>query len=217
MKKLATGILLFISFITVNAQDKITLKNGKELSVYVIEKNDTEIKYKQENSTISNTTFCTKLTNVKTIKYENGEVDLLSSQNPRSIYPLGISGGVSLVTSKYDGGGMFTGGLDYLFTPNLSAEINLGSGGEYDFYYSFGGRYWLANKYSKSGFSPFTGLLYGGQFGLNFWEVPAGISYITKFGLQTSFHLSYLHYINGLVNYETSRLNAELRIGWRFK
>ncbi len=215
MKKLFVGILLFISFNLVNAQDKVTLKDGTELSVYIIEKNDTEIKYRKANST-SHAIFSTKLTNLKTIQYDNGDVDLLSSKNPRSLFPLGISAGISLVASENEGG-MFTGGIDYLFTPNLSAEINIGSGGESDFYYSFGGKYWLANKYSTSGFSPFTGLLYGEQYGINFWEVPAGVSYIARFGFQTSFHLSYIRYINGWVNYDTSRLNAELRIGWRFK
>lgn len=216
MRKRTIVALFLFGLITLNAQDKITLKNGKEVSVYILDKNDTEIKYKQ-NDSISQTTFTTKLNNLKTINYANGEVDLLSSRNPRSIFPLGINGGVSLVASEYEGGGMFTGGIDYLFTPNISAGINLGSGGESDFYYSFGGKYWIANKYSKSGFSPFAGLLYGGIYGLNFWEIPVGISYITKLGFQSSFHLSYIQLINGTLNYETNRLNAELRIGWRFK
>jgi hypothetical protein len=201
---------------TVNAQDKVTLKNGNELIVHIIEKSDSEIKYKFENSTTNNTIFSTKLNNLKTIAYENGVVDLLCSLNPRYKYPVGITAGISLSASESEGR-MFTGGIDYFFTPNLGVEINFGTSGESDSYYSFGGKYWLADKYSKSAFSPFTGLLIGGQYGVNFLEVPVGISYISKSGFQTSLHLSYLNYINALVYSETSRLNLEFRIGWRFK
>ncbi len=216
MKNLAIGILLFICLTTINAQDKIILKNGTELIVRIIEKSDSEIKYKYENSTNSNTTFTTKLSNVKTITYENGTVDLLCSLNPRYKYPVGITAGVSLVASGSEGG-MFTGGIDYLFTPNLGMEINFGTSGESDTYYSFGGKYWFADKYSKSTFSPYTGLLIGGQYGVNFWEVPVGISYISKSGFQTSLNLSYLNYINSLVDYDSNTLSLEFRIGWRFK
>ena len=119
--------------------------------------------------------------------------------------------------TEEDGGGMFTGSMDYFFTPNLSAEINFGFGGEdeSDVYYSAGCKYWFANKYSRNGFSPFTGLLIGNQFNTNFWEIPLGISYITKFGLQTSVHLGYMHFVTPPV-YNISRLNTEVRIGWRF-
>ena len=199
MKNLTVGLFLFICLLTINAQDIITLKTGQELNVYIIEKTDNYIKYKLANSTISNTTFTTKLRNLRTINYENGVVDLLTSQNPRSIYPFGISAGISLIAFEGEGG-MFTGGLDYFFTPNLSAEMNFGTDGESDLYYSLGGKYWFADKYSKSRFSPFTGLLYGGQYGINFWEVPVGISYISKHGFQTSLHLSYLKYINAFVD-----------------
>ncbi len=214
MKKLSIGLLLFICLISVNAQDIITLKNGETLSVFIIEKNDSQIKYKMANS-VSYAVFTTKLRNVKSIQYEYGGIDLLSSLNPRSTKPLGISAGISFIASESEGG-MFTGGLDYFFTPNLSAEINMGTDGDSDMYYSFGGKYWFASNYSKSSFSPFTGLLYGGQYGVNFWEVPIGISYISKIGLQSSFHFSYLNYIDAIVFGTTNRLNAELRVGWRF-
>jgi hypothetical protein len=52
---------------------------------------------------------------------------------------------------------MCTGGIDYFFIPNLGVEINFGTSGESDTYYSFGGKYWFADKYSNSAFSPFTG------------------------------------------------------------
>lgn len=216
MKNVSIGILLFICQIVVVAQDKITLKNGNELSVRVFEKSDSKIKYKMEHSTNSQTIFSTKLKNIKTIVYENGDVDLLSSLNPRYKFPVGISAGLSLIASESEGG-MFTGGVDYFFTPNIAAEVNFGTSGEDDVYYSFGTKYWFASKYSKSAFSPYAGLLIGGQYGVNFWEVPVGLSYISKIGFQTSLQLSHLKYIDVLVDGETSSLNLELRIGWRFK
>lgn len=216
IKNLSSCFLLAFSLITVKAQDKITLKNGSELSVHIIEKSDSEIKYLLGTPTTSKTVFFTKLKNLKTITYDNGVIDLLSSLNPRYKYPVGITTGISLLASENEGG-MLTIGADYSFTPNLGFEVNLGTDLESDPYYSFGAKYWFANKYTKSAFSPFTGLLIGGQYGVNFWEVPVGISYITKFGFQTSFHLSYLNYINALVDDQTNRLNMELRIGWRFK
>jgi len=215
MKKLLSLAFLTICILSLNAQDKITLKNGTELDVFIIEKTDKEIKYRVAD--LETTTFITKLSNLQKIEYQNGDIDYLSSKNPRCLHPFGLSGGISLVMTEEDGGGMFTGSMDYFFTPNLSAEINFGFGGEdeSDVYYSAGCKYWFADKYSRNGFSPFTGLLIGNQFNTNFWEIPLGISYITKFGLQTSVHLGYMHFVTPPV-YNISRLNAEVRIGWRF-
>ena len=216
MKKLLSLAFLTICILSLNAQDKITLKNGTELDVFIIEKTDKEIKYRVAD--LETTTFITKHSNLQKIEYQNGDIDYLSSKNPRCMHPFGLSGGISLYLSDSDAGGMFTTNMDYFFTPNMSAEINLGTNGNdfIDFYYSVGSKYWFADKYSRSGFSPFTGLLVGGQYGVNFWEIPLGVSYITKFGLQTSLHFSYMHFITSSVYNDISRLNGEVRIGWRF-
>ena len=171
--------------------------------------------------------LCSYYTNAQdTISQKKGKIiaaikaEPLSSQNPRNIFPLGINGGFMFVNNF----GMFSGSIDYLITPNISAEINYRSFvlSPY-FMYSFGGKYWFVNNYSKSGFSPFLGLLYCNKwmmddakwFSYNYVEVPIGISYITKFGFQTSLQL------NSFLTYKYDRFYAsefiEFRIGWRFK
>lgn len=215
MKKLTIGILLFFCFITLQAQDKITLKDGKVLTVYILEKTDTHLKYKFEKPTTAGTVFTTHISNIQSIQYENGEVDLLSSLNPRSLHPFGVSAGVSLDVSQEDGG-MFVGGIDYFINPKISAELNIGTSGDNDMYFSLGGKYWLARRNAKSCFSPYAGILYGGQYGVKFWEVPVGISYISKCGFQTSLQCSYVSYNNAMVNYEAYKVSAQLRLGWRF-
>jgi hypothetical protein len=219
MKSKLTILLAFLCYFNVNAQDTIMLKNGKEINAFITEKTHTKISYKPDSVTNDDTTYSMKLSKIRTIHYDNGDVDLLSSQNPRSIFPLGIYAGISFV---YEYKLLLHGSVDYLFTPNLSAEINFGCFNEINpnYYCSFGGKYWFANKYSKSGFSPFVGLLCvgtggivdGGMSSASFLEVPAGISYITKFGLQTSLQLSYLTNFNYMLG-----PNIEFRVGWRFK
>jgi hypothetical protein len=216
MKQISILFLYFLCSVNINAQDTITLKNRKVINAYIIEKSKTEIKYKLD--TISAyTIFITKLTQIKTIQYNNGEVDLLSSQNPRSVFPLGVNVG-------FTGISMFSGSVDYFITPNISTEAyikyipssNIGN------VFSFGGKYWFANRYSKSGFSPYAGLFLLRITERNDYEditwynkpewsiyylpeVPVGISYITRFGLQTSLQLSFPF------------IFPELKIGWRFK
>ncbi len=171
MKQISIFILLFVYFISIHAQDTINLKNKKVIHAYITEKSDTKIKYKTD-SIHAYTTYSTNLSKVKTIHYQNGEVDLLSSQNPRSIFPLGINYGfivakgntmvfnysVIELNSLFN---VFSGSIDYLITPKISAEASIlvfPYGSQYLF--SLGGKYWFANKYSKSGFSPFFGLFY---------------------------------------------------------
>jgi hypothetical protein len=224
MKQISISIFFIIYFISIHAQDTINLKNKKVIHAYITEKSDTKIKYKTD-SIHAYTTYSTNLSKVKTIHYGNGEVDLLSSQNPRSIFPVGIDVGYGVP--------MFLVSIDYFVTPNLSTEINF----KYMHYYKYrntfsvGGKYWFANKYGKSGFSPFAGLFftkwsirndYEDRYNRPEWsvhylpEVPIGISYITKFGFQTSLQLDNHLYsvLNKLVILPEC---IELRIGWRFK
>jgi hypothetical protein len=72
--------------------------------------------------------------------------------------------------------------------------------------------YILPTKTSTSGFFPFVGLLYGNESGYLFFEVPVGLSYITKFGFQTSLQLSALDYLDS--TYQSTHI--EWYIGWRF-
>jgi hypothetical protein len=232
MKNILLIISTAIFCFNLNASDTITLKNRKVIHAYIIEKSDTRIKYRTNSISNLDSTYTLKLTQIKTILYHNGEVDLLSSQNLRSIYPLGINSGFMVGNFMP----MFLGSIDYFINPNISTEVSFKwvPFTYNDLYlYSIGGKYWLANKYSKKGFSPYVGVFltrakYRNDedrvLGLHepewlvsdFLEVPIGISYITKFGLQTSLQLD-----NYLLN-NSNKLNIvsgiiELRIGWRFK
>lgn len=214
MKKTLIIIAAFLYSLCGNAQDTITLKNGNVIRAHILVKSDNYIKYKPDSIKYSHTTFVTGLTNVRTIRYCNGDVDLLSSQNPRSMFPLGIHAAENLSLNRQ----FLIVGIDYFFNPNISAELNIGGFTGYlqnNFIYSFGGKVWLAGKYSKSGFSPFTGLLYGENVSDKFFEVPVGISYIAKFGLQTSLQLNLIKNINSLKY--LMDINLEFRLGWRFK
>jgi len=227
MKIILLIIYTAIFCFNLNASDTITLKNRKVIHAYIIEKSDTKIKYRTDSITNLDSTYTLKLTQIKTIQYNNGKVDLLSFQNPRSIFPLGVNVGFTSIS-------MFLGSVDYFITPNISTELNFKYIPSYNFQniFSFGGKYWFANKYGKSGFSPFAGLFFAQIRArndyedikwynapkwsvFNYMELPLGISYITKFGLQTSLQL------DSYIGYESDKLNIvsgliELRIGWRF-
>jgi len=227
MKQISILFLYFLCSICIYAQDTILLKNGQIINATIIERNKSKIKYQHVQNAKTDTTLSLRLSKIRTIHYGNGKVDLLSSQNPRSIFPLGVNFGFTIP--------FLTGSIDYLITPNLSAEIelkNLLSTSYHLYSFSVGGKYWFANKYGKSGFSPFAGLFYSRVWvqndyeditwfnkpewsASNYLEMPIGISYITKFGLQTSIQL------NNSYNIEYDKLSLinsiEFRVGWRFK
>ncbi|MDD2559084.1 MAG: hypothetical protein PHE04_00210 [Bacteroidales bacterium] len=50
MKKIIAFVLFVACILTLAAQDRITLKNGEVLSVFVLEKNDRGLRYKLANS-----------------------------------------------------------------------------------------------------------------------------------------------------------------------
>ena len=244
MKQISIFFLFFLYFFNIHAQDTINFKNSKVIHAYITEKSDTKIKYRTD-SIQAYTTYCTKLSKVRTIHYGNGEVDLLSSQNPRSLFPLGINcgllvtGGNALIFYYYpiELPNLFKSffvSVDYLVTPKVSAELSaLVSTDGYANLYSLGGKYWFAKKYGKSGFSPFVGLFVTRLRMRNDYEdityynkpewsiyylpeLPVGISYISKHGFQASLQLdNYLIFASK--NRFTSPDLIELRIGWRFK
>jgi len=198
MKRLSLFILFALSVINVFAQD--TLRSKDTITVIVRKINSDK-------------------NNANAIQPYSEEVDKSISQNPRSEFSLGITGGISFENNV---GMLCTTNIDYLFTPNLSIDASLGDFVKRNpsFYVSFGGKYWFTNKHSKCGFSPYAGLqldcigyqIDGGMTSGFCLEVPAGISYISKFGLQASLQLSY--YIDP---YDFYGPNIEFRIGWRFK
>lgn len=230
MKQITIFILFFLYFFSIHAQDTIKLKNTKVLHAY------------KTDSIHADTTYCAKLSGINSIHSGNGKVDMLESQNPRKLFPLGINYGFIVATAGGNSTGFnyslieltdlfkaFSGNIDYLITPKISTEVSLLVTNE-SYLFSLGGKYWLANKRSKSGFSPFLGLFYTNYLleigyyhtddiqkwsSFTFAQVPIGISYITKFGLQTTLQL------DNFIRFDFNRLSMlnliELRIGWRFK
>ena len=56
-------------------------------------------------------------------------------------------------------------------------------------------------------------VIWNQYYSMHTFEVPAGISYTTRFGLQTSLQFSYIYWPDSGVE---DFLNVELAIGWRF-
>jgi hypothetical protein len=88
---ISTAIFCF----NLNASDTITLKNRKVIHTYIIEKSDTKIKYRTDSINNVESTNNMKLGRIRTIHYNNGDVDLLSSRSPRNVFPLGIDVGAN--------------------------------------------------------------------------------------------------------------------------
>jgi hypothetical protein len=85
LKKVFLALCISFLFCTViNAQDKITLKNGEEVNAKVIEINETEIKYKKSDNLEGPTRIFYK-TDVFSIKYENGTKDVFSDEPVKTI------------------------------------------------------------------------------------------------------------------------------------
>lgn len=229
MKQISIFFLYFFCNFNIIAQDTIKLKSGNIINETIIERSNCKIKYLHVQNEKADTTLSLRLSKIRTIHYENGKVDLLSSQNPRSKFPLGIDVGFTF----RDYMAFFKGSIDYLVTPNVSAEIDfryVPFTSYHRYIFSCGGKYWFANRYSKSGFSPYVGLFYTNFLvenyeyiwenkprwsNYNYMEIPFGISYITKFGLQTSIQLNNSYNIEYDI---LSMINGiEFCIGWRFK
>ncbi len=189
------------------AQDKITTLNNEVILVKITEKTDYTIKYILADSE-QFTIFTTRLSKLKKIEYSNGMIDNLGYQNPHMQKRFGMEVGIS---KFIEDGGFFSFGIDYFFNPNVNLILNVGKEGN-DTYTSTGIRYFTANSYNLSGFSPYVGLLYGVNGNFSYIELPVGFHYQTKCGFQTSIQISAMDYFKS--SYEIVR--GEFRLGWRF-
>lgn len=208
-----TYTLIFLFFLCLpnaQSQDTIILKDGRIIYADIIEKSNTKITYKFDS--------------IRNNHYSYHKISSLASQNPREMFPLGISGTIAPKDYRTF---LFGISIDYLFTPNISAEFNLG-----DMIYmsqqvapafrvlSLGSKYWFANKHDARYLSPFLGLFFGSFFPYDspprspsfFAEFPVGISYIVRSGFQATLQLGYLYY-----NFSSGIPSVEFRLGWRFK
>lgn len=202
--------LILISFFqTVSGQDKISTKDKQQLIVKIIEQTNRFTKYKlidYEDGPI----LSISNNRISKIEYKNGFVDLMGYQNPRKNKPFGISAGVALWVSEE--GGMFSSTLDYFIIPQIDLEMNIGTDLDDGFFFSGGSRFHLNSNFSENRFTPFTGLLFGSQFGDGYFQLPLGINYLTRAGFNTSLSINEMFFLNSW-----KATFIELRTGWKFK
>ena len=210
VKSLIVSALFFVSGFAVYGQDKITTKNKETLNVYILEKNDKYVKYRMADYQDMLAPVITVKTGfLNKIEYKNGVIDFLGNQNPRKDKPFGISGGgikwlsmTGLISSMT---------MDYFVIPQLATEVNFGADTQQVLYFSVGARAHINSNYSKRRLTPFTGALFGYLYDDKFIQIPLGVNYIHKSGINVSISVNELIFSN---QYQTT---VELRGGWRFK
>jgi hypothetical protein len=209
MRNFLSILILTFIFQSVIGQDKIFTKDKNQLNVKIVEKTNRLVKYKmidyEDGPILSISNY-----RISKIEYKNGYIDLMGFQNPRKNKPFGISAGYVRWVSEE--GGMFSSTLDYFIIPQIDLELNIGTDLEDGLYFSGGSRFHLSSDFSVKKFTPFTGLLFGSEFGDGFLQIPIGINYLTKPGFNTSLSLNQMFFFN---SWQATLL--ELRIGWRFR
>ena len=192
----------------VAGQDKIITTDNQLLNVKIHELTNKVVKYKMTNYAEGPVIWLSR-NRISKIEFQNGVVDLNGNQNPRKVKPFGISAGIALRLSEE--GGMISTTVDYYVIPQVDLELNVGTDFEGS-YFSAGTRIHLNSSSSDNLFTPFSGFLIGTDFGFGFIQVPVGINFASKLGLNVSLSLNEMLYFQ---NWQTTF--AELRVGWRFK
>jgi hypothetical protein len=207
--KLLIFLFLFV-FKYCYGQDIITTRDWKQLNVKVTEQTDKSVKYKMPDYE-DGPVLMIKTRRIRKIEYKNGFTDMMGYQNPRKERQLGIGAGYAAeVTGR---GFLYSANLDYFVIPQLDLEMNLGTSDlSGSLYYSGGGRIHFNSKYSEHKLTPFTGVLGGSYYGDAVIQIPAGVSYLTSFGIGASLS------VNELISFKSWQATfIELRVGWRFK
>jgi hypothetical protein len=205
--------LIFLGFIfnCATAQDKIETKDKKQLDVKVLENTGKSVKYIMSDYP-DGPVISLKAKRIEKIEYKNGVIDLMGNQNPRKASPLGISiGGGKWVSSA---GLMFTATMDYFITPQIDMEVNMGTDSQKPFYLSVGPRLHINSGYSDSRLTPFTGALFGYEYGKEFVQIPLGVNYIYKL---KKFNFNFSLSANELIFSNEYQTIIEFRGGLRFK
>jgi hypothetical protein len=210
MKKFVLIILLAMAVKYGFGQDLITTKDKKQLNVKVIEQTDKSVRYKMPDYE-DGPVLMLKTNRITKIEYKNGYTDLMGYQNPRKNRPLGINAGYAAELTS--GGVLYSATIDYFVIPQIDLEANIGTSDlSGELYFSAGSRFHLNASYSERRLTPFTGILAGSYYGDGFVQIPAGINYLTKIGLNASIS------INEMISFEAWQATfLELRLGWRFK
>jgi hypothetical protein len=208
MNKINALLLLLFFFNCITAQDIINTYNGKQLNVKILEQDLKVVKYKMPDYS-EGPVLSMKTSKISSIEYMNGFIDLMDNQNPRKSKPFAISiGGAKWISSS---GLMFTSTMDYFITPQIDMEINIGADSDQLFYLSAGSRIHVNSNYSENRITPFTGALFGYEYYKEFIQIPLGVNYIFKTGINVSLSINELIFSN---EYQTT---IEFRGGWRFK
>lgn len=208
MKKFLSLVFFVFVFYMSSAQDKIKTKDNMQLDVKILENTGRDVKYRMADYP-DGPLISLKANRIEKIEYKNGVVDLMGNQNPRKDKPFGISiGGAKWISSS---GLMFTATLDYFLTPQADLEVNMGADSQHILYVSAGARLHINPDYSESRITPFTGALFGYEYHNGFVQIPLGINYIHKTGINISLSVNEMIFIN---QYQTT---IEVRGGWRFK
>ncbi|HUX95369.1 MAG TPA: hypothetical protein VMV47_06525 [Bacteroidales bacterium] len=208
MRRCLFFIFLGFVFNCVTGQDKILTKDNKQLDVKIVENTGKVVKYKMTDYS-EGPVLWIKSGQIANIEYENGVVDLMGNQNPRKDKPLGISiGGAKWISSS---GLMFTSTMDYFLTPQVDMEVNMGADSKQILYLSAGARLHINSNYSENRITPFTGALFGYEYHNGFFQIPLGVNYIHKTGINISLSVNEMIFID---QYQTT---IELRGGWRFR
>jgi hypothetical protein len=210
MKKTMLILLLVPVFQHIAAQDIITTKDKKQLSVKITEQTDKSVRYKMSDYE-DGPILLIKTNRIRKIEYKNGYTDMMGYQNPRKNRPLGIGAGYA--GEIINGGSLYTATADYFVIPQIDLEANLGTSDlSGELYYSAGSRFHFNSGYSEHKLTPFIGILGGSYYGDAFIQIPAGVNYITNLGISASLS------INELITFKSWQATfIELRLGWRFK
>lgn len=210
MKKFILFLFMSGSVLTSSGQDIIKTKDNKQINSKVIEELDRSIKYRMSDYE-DGPIFSMKKNQISSIEYKNGLIDFLGNQNPRKSRPLGINAGIAVDLDNGDFG-LLLASFDYFIIPQIDLELNIGTDAEEGYYFSTGAKLHLNTSYSENKLTPFTGCLVGTFYDRMMIQVPIGLNYITKFGLNSALSLNYMTQFD---DYQV--IFVEFKLGWRLK
>lgn len=198
----------FALSLSLNAQDKILLKSGKEVKAWILEKSDTEIKYKIFDSADSPVVVI-KMTRVNKIILRDGQELETVPDLIRMERRFGIGGGLMIglgIESAF-----YKLRTDYFVTPGISIEFDglveaEGGGGM-----ALGVKHYF-DPYSPRKMKGYAGLMMGGALGEFFMQIPVGMSFTGKRGFDLNLGFSGIYF----PDYSEFGVFPELTLGWRF-
>lgn len=240
MKTTILSIILTFFILHIYGHNVLYLKTGKTKTITIIDTNKTTIKYRIDSITKNDSVINIKLSRIMNFNCNKRTIDLLNPQNHRKINRFGvytystnamlysnIGVGFDYLLSKNISAEVNIGGFN-----NRNVE----------YLYSGGLKYWPIGINTKNMIYPFVGLSYG-KAGLIYYidetdwktkyyhthvhepylqseidyydlvEIPVGLSYITKFGLQVSAQYDFTLFMDWRKYYWP---NLAIKLGWRF-